>query len=270
MEKSPETDRNDGELAERGLRELTEGETALGGGWRYRPAGGPTTITRSGPSFNKTMKQMPKLGMVSMAAVISAWVGVLGPPALAAPAAVPVTGQTECFDLPGKVIDCVGTGEDGDIQAGVPFPTPRFVDKKNGTVKDRLTGLIWLKDANCFGAVTFNQALIDTSTLATGRCGLSDGSRAGDWRMPNVKEFQSLIDFGFVPTISNAAGTGPWTPGDPFVNLIGGYYWSSTSVPSGPNDAWVMIPIQGNIYGFHRTNRVPVWPVRGGEVREGE
>jgi hypothetical protein len=56
--------------------------------------------------------------------------------------------------------------------------------------------------------------------LAAPACGLSDGSVAGDWRMPNVKELQSLIHFDFTsPALSNAAGTSQWAPGDPFSNL---------------------------------------------------
>ncbi len=31
----------------------------------------------------------------------------------------------------------------------VPWPDPSFTDRGDGTVKDNLTGLIWLKDANC-------------------------------------------------------------------------------------------------------------------------
>ena len=38
-------------------------------------------------------------------------------------AAVPQTGQTTCWDTSGNVITCAGTGQDGDIQAGVVPPT---------------------------------------------------------------------------------------------------------------------------------------------------
>ena len=73
----------------------------------------------------------------------------------------------------------------------MPFPTPRFSDKGDGTVKDNLTNLIWLKNANCFGGQTWANALTaannlhDTGTPSTmDDCGLSDGSLAGDWRSP--------------------------------------------------------------------------------------
>ena len=38
-------------------------------------------------------------------------------------------------------------GDDGDINAGVQWPVPRFTDKGDGTVTDNLTGLIWLKNS---------------------------------------------------------------------------------------------------------------------------
>jgi hypothetical protein len=39
------------------------------------------------------------------------------------PAPVPQTGQTLCYDATGFTIVCAGTGQDGDIKAGVASPT---------------------------------------------------------------------------------------------------------------------------------------------------
>jgi hypothetical protein len=86
--------------------------------------------------------------------------------AYAAPADLPKTGQTTSYS----------TGDDGDLERGVAWPSPRFTDNGNGTVKDNLTGLIWLKDANCFSRRTWAQALSDANSLANGSCGLTDGS----------------------------------------------------------------------------------------------
>ena len=55
---------------------------------------------------------------------------------------VPKTGQTTIY----------AAGDDGDLQKGIALPSPRFTDNGNGTVTDNLTGLIWLKNANCIGA----------------------------------------------------------------------------------------------------------------------
>lgn len=65
------------------------------------------------------------------------------------------TGQTTCYYSDGGVIeDCTGTGQDGEIRAGIQWPAPRFKDNQDGTVTDHLTGLVWLKDASCSGDKT--------------------------------------------------------------------------------------------------------------------
>jgi len=55
---------------------------------------------------------------------------------------LPKTGQTICYDTSGNVISCAGTGQDGEIQAGVAWPEPRFADNGDGTITDNLTGLM--------------------------------------------------------------------------------------------------------------------------------
>jgi len=61
---------------------------------------------------------------------------------------LPKTGQTKCYDEYGAEISCAGTGQDGDIQAGVAWPEPRFADNGDNAMTDNLTGLMWSKDAN--------------------------------------------------------------------------------------------------------------------------
>jgi Protein of unknown function (DUF1566) len=203
-------------------------------------------------------KNMPKLGTVMMVAVIIAWVGVWVTPAFAKKALVEVTGQTECFDPSGNsenAIPCDDTGQDGDIQAGVPCPTPRFTARQ-GAVNDNLTGFIWLKNANCFGNRAWAQALTDANTLAHGSCGLTDGSVAGDWRLPNVKELQSLLDFGRAQP--------PLPAGHPFLNVQAAIYWSSTSLTGITGGAWGVAMLTGGTDIGGKDGGQIVWPVRGG------
>ena len=153
---------------------------------------------------------------------------------------VAATGQTTCYDSAGFVIACAGTGQDGDVLAGVALPSPRFTDNGNGTITDNLTGLIWLKDAECFGTRTWAEALTDANTLASGACGLTDSSSAGNWRLPNVRELYSLMHLQFVGlALSNAAGTAKWTTnGDAFTDVDSSGYWSSTSYQGDKYFAW--------------------------------
>jgi hypothetical protein len=219
-------------------------------------------------------KHMLTWGSVLMAAMIVTWVGLWVPLVLAdskkGPAPVPQTGQTECWDTNGTLINCSGTGQDGAIQAGVPFPTPRFTDNHNGTVTDNLTGLIWLKQDDCAGPVSWAQALTAANALASGSCGLTDRSVAGDWRLPNFRELLSLADYGFsTPALSNAAGTAPWTDGDAFSGSPSRGYWSSTTRDIQPSSAWLVEMNEGHAMpqdkGLPSTTCCWVWPVQGGK-----
>ena len=149
------------------------------------------------------------------------------------------------------------TGDDGDLQRGVEWPDPRWTDNGNGTVTDHLTGLIWLKNANCFGRRTWNNARVDCNGLSSGWCGLTDGSSAGDWRLPNLRELESHIDYDVVnPAI--------WVT-HPYVNVQSSYYWASTTLVGGFDDsAWVMYMYSGYDNAFPKSNPYYVWPVRGG------
>jgi hypothetical protein len=191
-------------------------------------------------------------------------------------ATVPKTGQINCYDSTGAAVSCAGTGQDGQIRAGVVWPTPRFTDNNNGTVTDNLTGLIWPKNANCLdtvgginkslGTLNWADALAWSNSLAAGRCGLTDGSTAGQWRLPNVREMQSLIDYGFYnPALSNTSGLGQWTEGAPFTGVQEFYYWSSTTILVVTVDAWIVSLFNGYVFHGNKTFTYFVWPVRGGQ-----
>jgi uncharacterized protein DUF1566 len=188
---------------------------------------------------------------------------------------VPKTGQTECWDTNGDAINCTGTGQDGEYQLGVlPAVTPseenpytvygwtgiRFTDNLDGTVTDNLTGLIWLKNANCLEG-SWTEALSACSNLASGTCGLRDGSAAGDWRLPNINELRSLID----PTRSSPA----LPVGYPFTGLQGnGFYWSSTTLVSDLEEQFAAYFIIMNTGEVTRASKggfqLFIWPVRSG------
>jgi hypothetical protein len=172
-------------------------------------------------------------------------------------APVPKTGQTISY----------ATGDDGDLEMGVDWPSPRFTDNGDGTVTDNLTGLVWLKNANCAaffsGDATaqnsrnWSNALTAANSLAGGYCGLTDGSSAGDWRLPNVRELQTLIDYGeYSPALPD---------GHPFTGVQSGYYWMSTTRAVSTSSAWSMRMDYGNVYDGDKDHEHYVWAVRGGQ-----
>jgi len=189
-----------------------------------------------------------------------------------APARVGETGQKTCYNAAGTVISCAGTGQDGDLQPGVAWPEPRFVDNSDGTVTDMLTGLVWLLDASCAdlagtdgdGKANWTTALTAAASLADGTCVLTDTSVAGDWRLPSRFELESLLDLEYSsPALSNAAGTGQWTEGDVFEG-VQSLYWSSTSNASNALNAWYF-SVDGALTTAGKDNSISVWPVRGGQ-----
>jgi hypothetical protein len=160
---------------------------------------------------------------------------------------VPKTGQTTSW----------ATGDDGDLERGVAQVSPRFTDNADGTVTDNQTGLIWLKDANCFGPRTWYDALSDSNGLSSGLCGLTDGSSAGDWRLPNYKELMSLPEaetylFPSLPL------------GHPFTNVQSSSYWSSTTWLADTDSAILVGMSLIGLGYYHKGNDRYLWPVRGG------
>ena len=192
-----------------------------------------------------------------------------------APARVGETGQKTCYDEQGAILgDCTGTNQDGDLQTGVDWPNPRFVDNIDGTVTDMLTGLTWLKDTSCqelagtdtSGRAGWVTALMAPVLLVNGVCGLSDGSATGSWRLPSINELQSLFDYEYAqPALSDTSGTAKWSDGNPFSGVTMSRYWSSTSVANNPSLAWYAGVVDGYISGEDKTNLYYVWPVRGGQ-----
>jgi hypothetical protein len=145
---------------------------------------------------------------------------------------------------------------------GRPSETaPVFIDNQNGTVTDLVSGLIWLKDANCFGTKNWNTAVGAIETLASGECGLTDGSQTGDWRLPEVEELRSLID---------DANFGPALPaGHPFINvqsdMFSDEYWASTVYIPAPHAAWFVSLHAGSVSASDKGAPRHVWAVRGGQ-----
>ncbi len=175
-------------------------------------------------------------------------------------APVPKTGQT-----PTRPINPAPTGSDGDLEKGVAWPEPRFITGTTGVVTDTLTGLIWLEDANCFGTKTWVLALADANDLNSGECNLTDGSVQGDWRLPNINELSSLIHWGYDnPAVSNTAGTGQWTEGNPFT-YVRGRFWSSSAFAGVTDLAWYVNMVVGVVNLDEEENAFYVWPVRGGQ-----
>jgi len=145
--------------------------------------------------------------------------------------------------------------------AGGCFETVKpAVQANTNCVKDNLTGLMWARAMNMFGNCTWTNAISNCNAVSYG--GYTD------WRLPNVRELQSLVvtAFGY-NNLCNTAGTGHWTSGNPFVGSCGAS-WTSTPYLGYPNAGYNNAVYIDMIYGGNGnsgslTESHPVWPCRG-------
>ncbi len=176
---------------------------------------------------------------------------------------LPKTGQVACYDTSGTSRMCGNTGEDGELQVGIAWPSYRFTDNSivtpaDLTVNDNLTGLIWTKNANIAGGTkTWQEALDYIKTLNNGSGYLGHT----DWRLPNLNELESLVN-------KQEANQATWlnnsTPG--FNNVQSNIYWSGTTNTVYTYNAWVVVMDDGLVGDYYKALNGYVWPVRGGIV----
>ncbi len=161
-----------------------------------------------------------------------------------------------------------GDRDDGGLHIGVQSESVRFTDNGDGTITDNLTSLVWLKNANQLESTW--QGAIDfcTSLSAAGNADLTDGSLAGDWRLPNRSELKSLLNLNYSnPCISNQSGAGQWAEGNIFNNVQSDWYWTNSTYMNNTDMAWAVEMAEGSINGFRKVptnDGAYVWPVRGG------
>ncbi len=131
---------------------------------------------------------------------------------------------------------------------GTRLPGPVFRDNNDGTVTDLSTGLVWQQTET--RPMTWQQALAYCEGLELA------GQR--DWRLPSIRELQTLID----PRRQEPALDTRLFPGcrpEP--------YWSSTTRSDRPAFAWTMDFATGREYdGGYKLRHYPVRAVRGGQV----
>ena len=149
------------------------------------------------------------------------------------------------------------TGDDGYYQKGVAWPDPRFAagtGASSNCVTDNLTGLMWLRNPtatlrNCSDAIAYCEDLTGT------------GGRGGytDWRLPNVREMQSLFDYD---------NRGPALPtGHPFIGAPAtNDFWTSTLAYNGGGGILFFATSmdRGSTLVLAPSNTLCAWPVRGG------
>jgi len=81
-------------------------------------------------------------------------------------------------------------------------------------------------------------------------------SSAGDWRLPNIKELLSLLDYRYYdPALPST---------HPFSGVQSTSYWTSTTFSYSTDYAWYVLMNNGISNYQLKTRTNYVWPVRGG------
>ncbi|MBI4837940.1 MAG: DUF1566 domain-containing protein, partial [Nitrospirae bacterium] len=139
-------------------------------------------------------------------------------------------------------VRCVRSGQ---------YPEQGFTDNGNGTVTDNKTGLVWQQGEP--GYMSWGSALSYCE-------GLNLGVNS-DWRLPNIKELESLTDdTRFGPAIDTSF----------FPDVYAFFYWSSTTFAGHPSYAWTVDFYYGYVGSRHKHGNYYVRCVRGGIDDDGD
>lgn len=132
------------------------------------------------------------------------------------------------------------------VPVAVSLPSVHFKDNGDNTVTDNYTGLVWQKTQSP-NTLTWEEALNYATSLSL--------AGKSDWRVPNVKELQSLNDEKLLRPSFNKSF---------FPNMISGNFWSSTTQVNSTNRAWDLNIDYGIVSYNDKTIRENVICVRGG------
>ena len=157
-----------------------------------------------------------------------------------------VMGGEECFfgvNFADGRIKCYPTTQGGKgyfviyVRGGSNYGTNAFTDNGDGTVSDAATGLMWQQSDN-------GDTMLWSEALAY--CEALELAGYDDWKLPNAKELQSLVDYSRSPGTSNSAAIDPVFQATGITNEAGesdfGWYWSSSTHANqqgGTNAAYV-------------------------------
>lgn len=135
-----------------------------------------------------------------------------------------------------------------------------FLDNRDGTVTDRATGLMWMQsDSGLLKAGPRSDGRMDWPQ-ALAWAARFDVAGHRDWRLPNAKELQSIVDYGRSPQASGTPAIDPVFSSAIVSDEAGrpgfGSYWTGTTHLDGPKGGSAAVYVAfGEALGFMR----PPW-----------
>ncbi|MHC4205291.1 MAG: Lcl C-terminal domain-containing protein [Planctomycetota bacterium] len=145
------------------------------------------------------------------------------------------------------------------VRGNTSYGKNDFNNNGNGTVTDKATGLMWMKvdsgklraGKNKDGKLKWQDALDWAESLQY--AGYSD------WRLPNVKELQSIVDYTRSPATTNSAAIDPVFQTTSFIAEGGQedypFYWSGTTHAGLSRASTASYVAFGRSFGWMRNRR---------------
>ena len=113
------------------------------------------------------------------------------------------------------------------VRGNPEYGTNLFADDGDGTITDSATGLVWSKGDSGVG-MEWQDALAWAQTKNA-----ANYLGHADWRLPNAKELQSIVDYTLAPDVTDSAALDPLFDATPITNEGGqpdyAFYWASTT-----------------------------------------
>jgi hypothetical protein len=145
------------------------------------------------------------------------------------------------------------------VRGNPGYGVNQFIDNHDGTISDNATGLMWMQEDNGH-SLSWQEALSYAE----------DFSFAGynDWRLPDAKELQSIVDYSRSPSTTRSAAIAPIFQSTQIFDETGRinypFYWSSTThlniskepgknavyVCFGEAHGWMASPPESNNYSL--------------------
>ncbi|MCB8920291.1 MAG: DUF1566 domain-containing protein [Ardenticatenaceae bacterium] len=113
------------------------------------------------------------------------------------------------------------------VRGNTAYGINELSDNGDGTITDNATGLMWLQDDSGAG-MNWEEALAWVEQI-------NEQNYLGysDWRLPNAKEMQSILDYGRSPDVTNSAAIDPVFNITQITNEAGQvdypWFWTSTT-----------------------------------------
>lgn len=134
------------------------------------------------------------------------------------------------------------------VRGNTEYGINTFSDNGDGTISDEATELMWMQDDNGEGIVWQDALLYAENFEFTGY---------SDWRLPNAKELESIIDYSRSPQSSNSAAIDPIFNCSQITNEADEvdypFFWSATTHASwvdGNEGAWGAYLCFGRAMGY--------------------